>query len=276
MKIITDTPTLYSPKEGKELGLIVIPACTIIDDEVYRDFQDISSEEFMEKIREGAVPTTSQPVIGDVLEVFEESTEEMLVLPIGDGLSGTYQNAVGAKQSLDENEHIHILDTKTLGGAQRYLVQKAMKLRNEGISLEGIKEELSKCIETSIAFVIPEDFEFLRRSGRLTPIAAKLATMIKIVPVLTQTEDKKRITLFTIKRSKRKAMMSIMEHLKSLGVDKDWFISVSHAGVLKEAKEAAVKMREYFDNTKVEVFQLPPTLITHGGPGCLVVQAIHR
>jgi DegV family protein with EDD domain len=276
MKIIADTPTLYSPEEGRELNLTIVPACTIIGDKVYKDFEDINSEEFLKLIEEGAVPTTSQPAIGDMLDVFEESNEEALVLTIGDGLSGTYQTALGAKNSIEENEHIHVVDTKTLAGPQRYLVQKAMKLREEGIGIERIKEELIKCIETSVSFVIPEDFEFLKRSGRLTPIAAKLATIIKIVPVLTQTEDKKRITLFTVKRSKKKALESIMDHLEALGVNKEYFISVSHAGTPEAAANTLARLKERFAGIHAEMFQLAPALITHGGPGCVVIQAIHK
>ena len=276
MKIIADTPTLYSPEEGNALGLTIIPSCTIIDGKVYKDFEDIDTEAFLKKIAEGAVPTTSQPAIGDILKVFEESDEEILFLPIGDGLSGTYQNAVGAKNCLDENEHIHILDTKTLAGPQRYLVQKALELREKGFKIEKIKEELMQRIETSVSFVIPEDFEFLKRSGRLTPIAAKIATMIKIVPVLTQTEDKKRITLFTVKRSKRKALDALIGHLKELGVNEEYYVTVSHAGVLEEAKSVIAKLKEHFAETAMEIFQLPPTLVTHGGPGCVVIQAIHK
>ncbi len=276
MKIIADTPTLYSPEEGRELNLTIVPACTIIGDKVYKDFEDINSEEFLKLIEEGAVPTTSQPAIGDMLDVFEESNEEALVLTIGDGLSGTYQTALGAKNSIEENEHIHVVDTKTLAGPQRYLVQKAMKLREEGIGIERIKEELIKCIETSVSFVIPEDFEFLKRSGRLTPIAAKLATIIKIVPVLTQTEDKKRITLFTVKRSKKKALESIMDYLEALGMNKEYFVSVSHAGTPEAAAHTLDRLKERFAGIHADIFQLAPALITHGGPGCVVIQAIHK
>lgn len=276
MKIITDTPTLYSPEEGKEQGIIVIPACTIIDDKAYRDFADIDSDEFLTLIEEGAVPTTSQPAIGEIIDVYEENLDEILVLPIGDGLSGTYQNAVGARNCVSGSERIHVLDTMTLAGPERYLVQKAVRLREEGIAMKQLIDELKKSIETSISFVIPADFNFLKRSGRLTPIAAKLATMIKIVPVLTQTEDKKRITLFTIKRSKRKALEAIIEHLKHIGVNEDYFISISHAGVVAEARNTMDKMKEVFSNVQMELFQLAPSLITHGGPGCIVIQAIRK
>lgn len=276
MKIIADTPTLYSPKEGKDLGITVIPACTIIDGTVYRDFEDISIDEFMKKIEQGAVPTTSQPAIGDILDVFEESKEEILFLPIGDGLSGTYQNAVGAKNSIDNNEHIHIVDTKTLAGPQRYLVQKALKLRELGCGIEKIKVELQKSIEASVSFVIPTDFDFLKRSGRLTSVAAAIGNVIKIVPVMTQTEDMKRITLFAIKRSRRKAVDAIIEHLKKMGVNEDYIISVSHAGVYENAKAVLEQIRTQFVNVTMELFHLAPALVTHGGPGCIVIQAVKK
>ena len=128
MKIVTDSASLYSPEDGIKKGFTVIPACVINNGQTYRDFEDISSEDFLHMIEKGDIPTSSQPAIGDVLEVFEDNTEEILYLSIGDGLSGTYQNAVGARNIIEENSHIHIIDTKTLAGPQRYLVQKALML----------------------------------------------------------------------------------------------------------------------------------------------------
>lgn len=276
MKIIADSPVLYSPEEGRALGITIIPACTIMEGKAYRDFEDISSEAFLKKMDEGVTATTSQPAIGDILEVFEESDEEILALPIGDGLSGTYQNMVGAKNLIEDNEHIHVMDTKTLAGPQRYLVQKAMKLREEGKDIETIKQKLQESIETSVSFVIPVDFNFLKRSGRLTPIAAKIVTMIKIIPVMTQTKDKRKIEPFVIKRSKKKAVMAIIEHLKTLGVDENYMISISHGGVQEEAQAVAEQMKEHFPKTEVELFLLIPSLVTHGGPGCIVIQAIRK
>lgn len=276
MKIIADTPTLYSPEEARVLGLTIIPACTIIGDDVYRDYQDISGEEFLKKVAGGAVPTTSQPSIGDVLEVFESCTEEILVLPIGDGLSGTYQNMQGAKNLIAENGHIHVVDTKTLAGPQRYLVQKAMELRDQGMDIEGIVKELKGSIETSASFVIPVDFNFLRRSGRLTPVAAKLGTVLKIVPILTQTKDMRRITVFSIKRSRKKAMNALIDHFKQLGVGENHLITISHGGAPEDAETIKNQFSEHFPDTQIEVFMLPPSLVCHGGPGCIVVQTIRK
>lgn len=276
MKIITDSSSLFSSAEGEALGITVTPACAVIDGEVYRDYLDIDSDEFLKRIEAGAIPTSSQPAIGDVLDVFEGCDEEILYLSIGDGLSGTYQNAVGAKNSIDENDHIHVVDTKTLAGPLHYLVQKAAKLRDEGAGIERIKAELQTSIEASVSFVIPADFDFLKRSGRLTPITAKIGGMIKLVPVLTQTSDMRRITPFVIKRSNKKAVEAIISHLQSIGVNEHYLVSVCHGGAEDVAKAVCEQIKGRFPDTEVELFALSPALITHGGPGSIVIQAIRK
>ena len=275
MRIVTDTASLFSPEEGRALGVEVVPACAVIDGQVYRDFEDISSEEFLQKIEEGAVPTTSQPSVGDYMDAFE-GEEEVLFLSIGDGLSGGYQNAMGVKRTMEDGSNIHVVDTRTLAGPQHYLVEKALRLRQEGKDIKTIVKELGQSIERSVSFVIPSDFEFLKRCGRLIPLAAKIGSMIKIVPVMTQTEDMRRIRPFVITRSKKKAVEAIVGHLKEMGVDKDYVISVAHAGVLDQAKAVVEQLKANFGDTKMELYALSPALITHGGPGSITIQAVHK
>lgn len=276
MQIIADTATLYTPAEGKELGVTIIPVFVVIDGKSYKDLEEMSSEKFLELVEAGAVPTSSQPAIGDLIEVFEQNDEEKLVLTVGDGLSGAYQNAVGARNTMENGEKIHVMDSKSLAGPHRYLVQKALALKEKGVDMARIKAELQESIDSSVSFVIPVDFNFLKRSGRLTPLAAKIGSMIKLVPVLTQTEDKKRITPFAIKRSGKKAVMAILDHLKEIGVNEDYYITVCHGGVQDKAREVLDMIKGKFERATVDLFQLSPSLITHGGPGCIVIQAIRK
>ena len=276
MHIITDTSSLFSPQDGTALGITVIPACVLINGEVYRDYADIDSDAFLRIIEAGNIPTSSQPVIGEVLEICEQNPDELLYLTIGDGLSGTYANAVGARNCIDDNARIHVVDTKTLAGAQRYLVQKAIRLCDAGLSAAAIVAELQSSIDSSVFCVIPSDFDFLKRSGRLTPFAANLGGAIKIVPVMTQTEDMRRIRPFALKRSRKKAVEAILSHLEGLGVGDNHRIYVCHGGALQAAKEVSAQIQSCFTHTSIEVYPLAPALITHGGPGCIVIQAIHQ
>ena len=80
MKIIADTATLYTPEHGAALGLDMVTVGVAIDGRSYADYTDITTAQFLEKIRAGGVPSSSQPALGDLLELFESSPEEMLVL----------------------------------------------------------------------------------------------------------------------------------------------------------------------------------------------------
>lgn len=131
--------------------------------------------------------------------------------------------------------------------ALRYLAKKAVALKEQGLDMERIKEELHKSIESSVSFVIPEDFEFLKRNGRLTPIAAKTGGTMKLLPVLTQTKEKTRIAPVGIKRSWKAAVEMILQQVK-----------------------------ERFPLREIELLELSPAPITHGDPGCIVIQAIGK
>ena len=276
MKIIADTATLIPPAQGQEQGLTVIPVCVNIDGQTYQDYNQMTTAEFLERIAQGGVPSSSQPAIGDILEVLESSDEEMIFLTVGDGLSGAYQTAVGAR-NLAENPHrIHVIDSRTLAGPLRYLAKKAVALKNHGLNVEAIIRELQESIESSVSFVIPEDFEFLKRSGRLTTITAKIGGTLKLLPVLTQTKDKTRITPVGIKRSWNAAVEMILQKLQALEVGADHLISVSHAGTPEKAERILEQVKDRFGSSETEILELSPALITHGGPGCIVIQAIRK
>ena len=274
MKIIADTATLFAPCEGAREDITIVPVCVTINDRTYKDYAEISSEEFLQMIEAGGVPTSSQPAVGDMLDVYESCDEEMLVLTVGDGLSGGYQTAVGARNCAEGKERIHVIDSKTLAGPLRYLVKKTVALKNRGLGIHEIKQELNECIESSMSFVIPEDFEFLKRSGRLTAITAKVGGMLKLLPILTQTDDKKRIKPIGVKRTWRAAVDVVIEQMRSRAVNGDYLISVCHTGTHCRAQAVLKQLQAVFPCAKFEVLTLSPALITHGGPGCIVVQAV--
>ena len=72
---------------------------------------------------------------------------------------------------MEHNENIHVINSMTLCGPQKYLVEKAVELKEKGFSLDHIMKELHKSIATEKSFLIPQDFGFLKRGGRLTPVS---------------------------------------------------------------------------------------------------------
>ena len=135
---------------------------------------------------------------------------------------------------------------------------------------------LKACARTSASYVIPADFQYLRKSGRINNLTSRIGGALHLLPVLTQSEDRRRISLMTVRRTWKAAVGTIVSSLKDTGVDERCLLSVAYA----ETKDLAAKVRrqiaESFPNVETELLQLSPSLITHGGPGCVVVQMVRN
>ena len=276
MKIVTDTSTLFSPKEGLELGITVLPLSVTAAGNVYKEYVDIQPTEFIKIVREGHVPTSSQPSVGETLDVFENTDEEIICISMADGLSGTYQSAVGAKNSVENNERITVINSRTLCGPHRYMVKKALKMQKEGATTQEIIDEMNRLAYSNKSFLIPSDFDFLARGGRLTPLAAKIAGLVKIVPVMTQTEDMKRLESAGMKRTMKKAVQTAIDAFNEMGVNEDYLITVSHAGCEEDATKVLNQVHEAFPNTEIELVHLSCAFIVQGGPNCIAIQTIKK
>lgn len=276
LHIVTDSSTLYSIREGEEKGITVCPLHVNIDGKSYRDFEDLTSTKLLKFIQEKKVPSTSQPSIGEKIDTYNRLSEEGEVLDItmAQGLSGTYDNALLAKSQCDHPEKIHILNSKTLCGPHRSLVDLAIKMKEAGSSLEEIKTELEKARETDISFLIPFDFQFLLRGGRVRQIEAGLGGLLKLIPVMKRQEDGTVLVKFTVARTFKKALRSILEEFDKRNVTDAYTFYITHAFNDELAFAAQKMLREKYPEAKIVIYPLSPTFITQGGPGCIAIQTI--
>ena len=276
VQIITDSSTLYTVEEAKKLGFESVPLNVSIGDLEGRDLQ-VDMKEFYERIKKGEIPRSSQPSIGDVLDVFEQYKDsEILNISMADGLSGTYQSACGAREMMEENEKITVFNTKTLCGPHRYMVERAQKMKEAGRSVKEILAWLEDIAERTESFLIPQDFAFLKRGGRLTPMAATLGSVLKLKPIMTLTEDCKKLDKFAVKRTMKVAVKTIIDHMKEKGVDERYKFYVVHADALADAKGIVANLKEVFGNIDIELHDLSPVFVTQGGPQCIAIQYIEK
>ena len=276
VRIITDSSTLFTADEAKEMGIEVLPLCVNIGDLEGRDLQ-IDMEDFYNRIANGGIPKSSQPPIGEVIEVYEKYPEDEIInIAMADGLSGTYQSACGAREMVDDKENITVINTKTLCGPHRYMVQKALQMKKAGSTAKEIIAWLEAVKEKQESFLIPQDFDFLRRGGRLTPMAATFASTLKLKPIMTQTPDGCRLDKYAIKRNMKQAVGAVIERLKKKGVDARHIVYVSHANVLEDAKKVIQMLKEHFPEVEIVMLDLGAAFVTQGGPKCVAIQYIER
>ena len=277
IKIVSDTGTLYSIEEGKAVGVDIAPLSITINNQTYRELEEISTEELNELIKEGHIPSSSQPSIGEVLDMYDRNKHcEVLNITMSDGLSGTYGSACMAKDMAENADNITVFKSRTLCGPQRFLVNKAVSLAGEGKSIRDIIYELSSSVENSRSFLIPKDFDFLKRGGRLSTMAAVITGALGLVPVLIQSEDGKKLERFAMKRTFTKAIDSIISSFIEMKVDNSYKIYVSHALEPSLAEKARLRIEEKIAGIEVEILKLSPVFMTQGGPGCLSIQAIKK
>lgn len=276
VQIITDSSTLYTVEEAKRLGFEAVPLNVSIGDLEGRDLQ-VDMKEFYARIKKGEIPRSSQPSIGEVMDVFEKySDSEILNISMADGLSGTYQSACGAKEMVVNNDRITVFNTKTLCGPHRYMVERAQQMKETGHSVKEILAWLEDIAERTESFLIPQDFAFLKRGGRLTPMAATLGSVLKLKPIMTLTEDCKKLDKFAVKRTLKAAVRAVIDHMKENGVDERYKFYVVHADALEDAKGIVANLKEVFGNIDIELYDLSPVFVTQGGPQCVAIQYIEK
>ena len=277
IKIVADSSSLYSKNEGAEKGVIIAPLAVTINGNTYKEFEDIRTKEFIDIISEGHIPASSQPSIGEVLDIYDQyPDDEIINISMADGLSGTYNSACVAKGMAANPERIEVINSKTLCGPHRYLVNLAIELVKQGKTKQEIVDEINKTLEDTQSFLIPHDFDFLVRGGRVSSIVGKIGSAIKLVPVMKLAENKQSLVKFTTKRTFKKAIAKIVEEMLECGVDSNCKIYISHACIESLAEEAKNIIINNIENADIEINLLSPAFTTQGGPGCVAIQYIRK
>ncbi|MBQ2854996.1 MAG: DegV family protein [Oscillospiraceae bacterium] len=277
VRIVADTSTLYSTTQAREAGFAVSALSVTIAGKSYREFDEISAGEFVSIIRQGHMPTSSQPAIGEVEALYNEfAGEEILNIAMAHGLSGTYTSACAAAELCDHAQKIHVINTRTLCGPHRYLVEQAVRWAKAGETAEAITEKLNVLIDSAKSFLVPADFDYLRRGGRLSPLVSYVGKAANLTPIMTQTETGERLTAAGIRRGYPHAVKFIARELEKAGVGKGWRVYISHADAQDKAELARKVLQEAMPEAVYEIWPLSPAFITQGGPGCVAVQYIHE
>lgn len=277
IRIVSDSSSLYSKKDGQAKGIGIASLAVTINGNTYKEYEDIQTKEFIDIINEGHIPASSQPSIGEVVEIYNNyPNDEIINISMADGLSGTYNSACMAR-NMDENpDRIHVINSQTLCGPQNYLVNLAVTLAENGLEAKEIVTEINKTMEYSNSFLIPNDFDFLVRGGRISSVVGKIGGLIKLVPVMTLADDKKSLVKFTTTRTFKKAIQKICEEMIEKNVDSNYKIYISHAYREDLADEAKNIIQECIENADIEVKLLGPAFTTQGGPGCVAIQYIKK
>lgn len=278
--IVTDS-TAYLPQELVEKHSVhVIPLYVHFGRDSFRDGVQLSITEFYERLqRAKELPTTSQPSVGDFLELYRRLSGEcdaILSLHISHELSGTVSSAEGAREALiaeaaasgAQPPVIHVLDSLVTSGALGLMVTAAARAVEAGQQIDAVASSVKALIpHFSVNFVV-DTLEYLRKGGRIGGAAALLGSLVQIKPVLHLTGG--RIDVLEKVRTAAKAKQRLLGIMQDrVGRGEAVHAAVISANVPEEAELLRRQVAERFQCREVFVCDLSPTIATHVGPGTL-------
>ena len=281
--IVTDSNSGITQKEGKELGISVIPMPFYINDELYFEDITLTQEEFYQKLDEDADIKTSQPAPGDVLDLWEkllEDHDEIVHIAMSSGLSSSC--ATAAMLADDYDGKVHVVDNQRISVTQRQSVADAMKLAEEGKSAKEIKDILEADKLDSGIFIMVDTLKYLKKGGRVTSAGAAIGTVLGIKPVLQIHGEKLDAFAKTrgVKQAKKKMIAAVRKELEERFPDGDFAKHAYLQSAYTKDKEAALKWKEELmaEFPEMEFHQDPLSLSVacHIGAGALAVAWTHK
>jgi DegV family protein with EDD domain len=270
--IVTDS-TAYIPENiRKEHSIEMVPLNVIFGEDSYQEELDLTTDQFYEKMKNAAeLPKTSQPAIGQFVQLFEQLAEQgyeqVVTIHLSSKISGTFLSAMSAGEMV-ESIDVFGFDTEISCAPQAYYVLEAAKLAEEGNAANEILEKLTFMKKTSKAYFMVDDLNHLHRGGRLSGAQLVVGNLLKIKPILHFVEGS--IVPFEKVRTEKKALARLLDLLEQ-DVTKggSYYATVIHANRLDGAEQLAETIKARFPDVKVDISIFGPVIGTHLGAGSL-------
>lgn len=277
--VLTDSGSNYYGENVHIEGLYCVSLQVITPEKGLRDGQEITSIETYKLIEKNLMLKTSGPIVQDVHEVVrqikKEGYDSVYCVNITTGLSST----IATVKMVVEQEGLQYygIDCFTTARVQLECAMKARQMFDQDHTVQEVQQELQKMIDHSITFVIPIDMEHLQRGGRLTPMAAKLAGLLKITPILYLNEETKgKIESFKKVRTMNKAMNHVLDHFLEKGIDSSYKVCVTHVLATETANKMVELLTSKIKDLDVYVVDLVSVVGVHTGLGCLALQYVKK
>ena len=214
--VVTDSHSGISPEEAEQLGVKVLPMPFYVDNRCCYEGVTFTREEFLEKLKNGAKVSTSQPSPLEVMKFWDEALtefEQIIYIPISSGLSGSCSTASMLASDEKYENKVFVVDNGRVSAPLRRSVLDALELIEKGYVAPWIKKMLESSRSDMVIYVGVETLENLKRGGRISAASAALGTVLNIKPVLKF--DVSTLDVYQKCRGFNKARKVMIEEMKN-------------------------------------------------------------
>ncbi len=278
--VITTDSTVDLPKEYlREHQVQAVSLSYEIEGETYEDLNGLEPAVFYEKMRNGAMPTTSQANPEQVRELFEgilKEGKDILHIAFSSGLSGSYNSARIAAEELKEmygGAEICVIDSLCASVGEGLLYHKARCMKEKGKTLQEVaawveKNKLHICHNVAV-----DDLNHLYRGGRLSRTSAVVGSMINIKPFIHMDENGKLVPIGKVRGRKKSLNIlvdAMAEQIKGYEEEND-VIMISHGDCIEDARYVGKLVEERFGIHNILINYVGTVIGSHTGTGVVAL-----
>lgn len=273
VRIVTDSTSDIPQEVAEALGIAIVPLTVFFGEEAFLDGVELDNAGFYRKLQASKdLPRTSQPAPANFQEAYtrliDEGADAIISVHLSSKLSGTYQSACTARDSLPEDVRripIEVIDSKSISvGMSRAIIQAAEEAR-QGLGLEEIQAHTVDQLARTHILAVLDTLEYVRRGGRIGGAKALLGNMLSVKPIIALKDGE--VVPVEQPRTRSKAYARVAQLLAEKG-------KLEHVSIAEASEDVGQQLAEVIKTTyhgDLPIYRLGAVLGTHTGPGTAAI-----
>lgn len=248
-----------------------VPIKVQAGDNVYTDRWDLIPEEFYRILSAAtSLPKTSQPGLMDFTRIYRHllmHNQSIISVHLSKALSGTFQTAVQASQSVDP-ERISVVDGKNISVGLGLVLLEGIKALEGGKTREEAILKLKTAADNTHIFIGLPTLKYLVKGGRITKTKGVIANILNINPILSISDEGKLIPVSKARGGKNLEQKILNKAYQRAKIaSREFSIAVAHTNAPDIAGRIAQNIKKDLRQDAVFVMSASPALGAHAGPG---------